>query len=123
MVRLRPSLLTVFGPTFALVTWSACDGSARLQERFPSVELSLRRTLGDSLSWKMPVHLLVLDSLLLVADGFGDPHVAVVDLTSGRIRRQLGKHGPGPGELLHPQSLARDPANPHKRVRVLRRQG
>ena len=46
--------------------------------------------------------MLVLGTQLIVADRALDPHVAIVELTTGKVRRRLGLHGSESGQLVSP---------------------
>jgi len=60
------------------------------------------RLFGDSLSFARISSLRVLRNWMLVTDGLMSRHLAIVNLRSGRLEWQVGRHGQGPGEFLGP---------------------
>jgi hypothetical protein len=64
--------------------------------------LAMRRSFGDSTRFARVSSITVLGSRLLVTDRLMSQHIAVIDRATGRIERQFGSHGRGPGEFFDP---------------------
>jgi hypothetical protein len=64
--------------------------------------LRLARQFGDSLSFARISSLTVVGDYLLATDRMMSLHLAVVDLGSGQLLRQFGRHGQGPREFQDP---------------------
>src|SRR5579862_2667596 len=66
------------------------------------VEPTFIRALSRSGDFNAVTDLLLLGGELLVGDQLKSPHLALIDIRSGRVRRLAGKHGMGFSELLDP---------------------
>ena len=60
----------------------------------------------DSLMLGNPYQILLMDSLLLIADPYEENFLSVVDLKRGRLVRRALKEGKGPDELLPPVDIS-----------------
>jgi hypothetical protein len=75
--------------------------------------LRMARLFGDSTQFARVSGIQVIGGRLLVTDRFMSQHLAVIDRNSGRVLRQFGEHGRGPGEFFDPASalpVAGDPS-------------
>lgn len=78
----------------------------------PLVQLKPTRFVGDSTAFATVNAVVPAGHYLIVIDRMADPHVALVDLTSGKVVNRLVRHGRGPGEAEQPlnaQVISTDP--------------
>ncbi|HEY0019283.1 MAG TPA: BF3164 family lipoprotein [Longimicrobium sp.] len=68
----------------------------------PGDTMRMLRALGDTNSFGGIDRIVAVDDRLLVLDYLMDPHIAVVDVPSGRVVEQFGRNGAGPKEFKRP---------------------
>jgi len=68
----------------------------------PGDTLHMLRSFGDTSSFGGIDRIVVVGQKLLVLDYLMDPHLAVVDLASGRVVEHFGRNGAGPREFKQP---------------------
>jgi hypothetical protein len=60
------------------------------------------RSLGIESDFGQVTHVSKVGARLLATDRYLSPHLAVIDLASGRVAYRLGRNGEGPGEFREP---------------------
>lgn len=65
----------------------------------------VKRLLGDTSQFARVAQMRVMGHHLIVSDRRTDPHLSILDLTTGKQVGRFGRHGQGPGEFLDPSSI------------------
>lgn len=85
-----------------------------LPER-PITSIASSRQLGTDEDFGLVTVISPVGPLLLVGDELMDPHIAVIDIATGRVTSRLGRDGEGPGEFQVPHMIAPDLQRPSVR--------
>ena len=80
-----------------------------LPER-PITSIASSRQLGTDEDFGLVTAIAPAGPLLLVGDELMDPHIAVIDIASGKVTSRFGRDGEGPGEFQAPHRITPDPA-------------
>lgn len=82
-----------------------------LPER-PITSITSSRLLGTDEDFGLVTAIAPAGPRLLVGDELLDPHIAVIDIASGKVTSRLGRDGEGPGEFQAPHRITPDPDRP-----------
>lgn len=79
------------------------------------VSIASNRQLGTDEDFGLVTVIETAGPLLLVGDELMDPHIAVIDIATGKVTARLGRDGEGPGEFQAPHMVAPDLQRPSVR--------